>query len=108
MFYEVRRTILDNINGHLLQRGTVVETDELAWVNRFGADLKRMETIGAHIKPVKIFGTAESIVPEEKVEVAEEVKKAEPTPEPETQPAEKKVVRRQTTKVVTGDDSDAK
>ena len=111
-FYEVRRTLLDHINGHHIQRGTVVETEDDLWVARFGNDLKLMSVVPVRAKPISISGTEEgnSADKAQKAVVAEAVKEPEKKPEPEveTAPAQEKVVRRQTTKVVTGADSDAK
>lgn len=108
MFYELRRTILDSVNGHHLQRGTIVDTDDDLWVARFGADFKRMEVIAPHLKPVSIFGTEEGSSAD-KEKAALETEK-EPEKEPEAAPARAtpKVVKRRATKVVEGDNSDAK
>ena len=109
--YEVKRCILDNVNGHHLQRGQIIETEDTAWVARFGNDLRRAEFAPANAEIMNIAGTEEGAIGE--------VKKAEAEAEPEKQPEKEKeapkketpapkVVTRQQTKVVTSDESDAK
>ena len=107
--YEVKRCILDNVNGHHLQRGQIIETEETAWVARFGSDIRRSEFASADANIMTIAGTEEGVLGEvKKVEVEPEKQPEKEKEAPKKETPAPKVVTRQQTKVVTGDESDAK
>lgn len=107
--YEVRRCILDNVNGHHLQRGQIIDTEDTAWVARFGSDIRRSEIVPANAEIMTIKGTEEGVLGEVKKAEAEAEKQPEKEKEaPKKETPAPKVVTRQQTKVVTGDESDAK
>lgn len=57
--YEVRRKLVDTTNGYVLPRGAFVKTTELAWVRRFGSDLKLNEIIPSGVVPFEVANTVE-------------------------------------------------
>lgn len=102
--YEIKRCILDNVNGHHLLRGQVIETEDTAWVARFGSDIRKVDVIPPNTKVMSIAGTEEGAFGQvNKVELEKQPEKE--APKREVVP---KVVTRQQTKVVTGKTSDAK
>ena len=78
MFYRVMNTFIDTINGHHISAGHFVETEELAWVNRFGSTLKEEQLVPPNSVVVKIENTKEGM---KKEPVKAEPVKAEPVKE---------------------------
>lgn len=100
--YEVRRRLMDASNNLLLPRGAYVETEETAWVARFGKDLKRADTLPNGVRPTKISGTTEGMLERAKLGLKPAEKEQEP--EPVATPAVTRAVKGRSSKVVLADE----
>ena len=105
--YEVRRSLIDGVNGYDLPRGAYVRTEDDLWVARFGTDLKKAGMVPNGTEPDIVEGTVEGS--SEKVSEA----KAEPAPEKSAEDAPKvtqraKVQKRGGNKAVMNDESKTK
>ncbi|RLF42657.1 MAG: hypothetical protein DRN17_07485 [Thermoplasmata archaeon] len=106
--YEVRRKLIDGVNGFVLPRGAFVTTDEDLWVKRFGVDLKIASVIPNGVKPTLISDTLEGITMgiSEASDKAAEVEPVDPSPK-----VERTAMRQRTrgpNKAVLNEDSDNK
>ena len=106
-YYEVRTRLNDSINGYEFLRGEFVETNDTAWVGRWGKTLRKVENVPASAKPSPVVNTVEqkSVVVEEVKEVVEEVKEE---PKKTTRATTRGRMSAPMDKVVKQDDSEKK
>lgn len=105
--YEVRRRLLDSDNGYVLDRGSIISTNETAWVKRFGSDLRKVSVVPSGMEAIEISDTVEQ-AKEGPVKIQE--KEAEFSPESTLtkKPTVTKVAKKSQNKVIDESDSEIK
>lgn len=98
MLYQSRARLIDNVNGLVIPFGSYVDTEETAWVARFGADLKRVygEEAPGGVEIIKVENTIEGKA------------KTEEKPKEEESSQKVKLQQRKSAKVVEGEGSENK
>ena len=104
--YEVRRKLIDGVNGYDLPRGAYVKTEDYLWVARFGADLKKAGATPNGTEPDIIEDTIEGS--SEKIAKPKAEKQPEAPAEKAPQVERVKVQKRGGNKAVLNDESKTK